>query len=94
METEPITEPGPRRSPAAERMRRHRQRRRDGLRCLVIELRETEIDVLVQKGLLKAERMRWGKIPINFSKPSGHRERRRETAMAWQGKDDQDSVVP
>jgi hypothetical protein len=41
--------------PAAERMRRHRQRRRDGLRCLVIELRETEIDVLVQKGLLKAD---------------------------------------
>ena len=40
---------------AAERMRRHRQRRRDGLRCLMIELRETEIDVLIQKGLLKAE---------------------------------------
>ena len=44
-----------RRTPAAERMRRHRQRRRDGLRCLVVELRETEIDVLVQKGLLKAD---------------------------------------
>jgi len=42
-------------SPAAERMRRHRQRQRDGLRCLVVELRETEIDVLVQKGLLKAD---------------------------------------
>jgi hypothetical protein len=39
-------------SPAAERMRRHRQRRRNGLRCLVVELRETEIDVLVRKGLL------------------------------------------
>jgi hypothetical protein len=39
-------------SPAAERMRRHRERRRDGLRCLMIELRETEIDALVQKGLL------------------------------------------
>jgi hypothetical protein len=36
-------------------MRRHRQRRRDGLRCLFLELRETEIDVLVQKGLLKAD---------------------------------------
>jgi len=36
-------------------MRRHRQRRRDGLRCLVIELRETEIDVLIRKGLLKPE---------------------------------------
>jgi hypothetical protein len=43
------------RSPAAERMRRHRERRRDGVRCVMIELRETEIDVLVQKGLLKAD---------------------------------------
>lgn len=39
----------------AERMRRHRQRRRDGLRCLTIQLRETEIDVLIYKGLLKPE---------------------------------------
>jgi hypothetical protein len=42
-------------SAAAERMRRHRQRRRDGLRCLIIELRETEIDVLIRKRLLKPE---------------------------------------
>ena len=42
-------------SPAAERMRRHRQRRRDGLRCLTIELYETEVDALIQNGLLKAE---------------------------------------
>jgi hypothetical protein len=42
-------------SPAAERMRAHRQRRRDGLRCLMIELRETEIDALIRKGLLKPE---------------------------------------
>jgi hypothetical protein len=48
--TEPVT-----RTAAAQRMRRHRQRRRDGLRCLVIELRETEIDVLIRKGLLKPE---------------------------------------
>jgi len=40
---------------AAARMRRHRQRRRHGLRCLIIELRETEIDVLVAKGLLNSE---------------------------------------
>jgi hypothetical protein len=40
---------------AAERMRRHRQRRRDGLRCLMVELRETEIDVLVGLKLLTAE---------------------------------------
>jgi hypothetical protein len=37
------------RSPAAARMRLHRERRRQGLRCLLIELRETEIDVLVGK---------------------------------------------
>ena len=43
------------RSPAAERMRRHRQRRRDGLRCLMVELRETEIDALVGLKLLTAE---------------------------------------
>jgi len=36
-------------------MRRHRQRRRDGLRCFIIELRETEVDVLIRKGLLPAE---------------------------------------
>ena len=48
----PTTEPAAP-SAAAERMRRHRQRRRDGLRCLVVELRETEIDVLIRKGLLK-----------------------------------------
>ena len=48
--TEPVTG-----TAAAQRMRRHRQRRRDGLRCLVIELRETEIDELICKGLLKPE---------------------------------------
>jgi hypothetical protein len=42
-------------SPAAERMRRHRERRRDGLRCLTIELRETEIDALIRKQLLNPE---------------------------------------
>jgi hypothetical protein len=42
-------------SPGAERMRLHRDRRRRGLRCLTIELRETEIDVLIGKGLLTSE---------------------------------------
>ena len=50
----PTTEPAAP-SAAAERMRRHRQRRRDGLRCFMIELRETEIDALIRKGLLAAE---------------------------------------
>jgi hypothetical protein len=49
--TAPLVTP----SAAAERMRAHRQRRRDGLRCLMIELRETEIDALIRKGLLKPE---------------------------------------
>jgi hypothetical protein len=39
-------------SPAAERMRRSRQRRREGLRPLWIELRETEVDALIESGFL------------------------------------------
>ena len=42
-------------TPAAERMRLHRERRRQGLRCLIVELRETEIDAFVEMGLLKNE---------------------------------------
>ena len=40
---------------AAERMRLHRERRRKGLRCLTIELRETEIEALIRKGFLRVE---------------------------------------
>jgi hypothetical protein len=43
------------RSGAAERMRAHRKRRRASLRCLTIQLRETEIDVLIRRDLLKAD---------------------------------------
>ena len=43
------------RSAAAERMRQHRERRRQGLHCLIIEISETEIDAFVHMGLLKAE---------------------------------------
>ena len=42
-------------SPAAERMRRHRQRRKKGLRCVTIQLFESEINVLVSRGLLAQE---------------------------------------
>jgi hypothetical protein len=42
-------------SGAALRMRRHRERRRDGLRCMKIELRETEITALIRKGLLNED---------------------------------------
>jgi hypothetical protein len=37
-------------STGAERMRRHRQRRREGLRSLSNELSETEIDALIRAG--------------------------------------------
>ena len=40
---------------AAERMRRHRERRREGLCCLWVELHDTEINALMRKGLLKSE---------------------------------------
>jgi hypothetical protein len=43
------------RSLAAERMRRHRERRNKKLRCLTIELRETEIEELIRQGLLTLE---------------------------------------
>jgi len=59
--TPPITEPN--RSAAAERMRIHRERRRKGLRCLTVELRETEIDTLIRNGFLNLE-MRNDQIAI------------------------------
>ena len=40
---------------AAQRMRLHRKRRRSRLRCITIELRETEIEELIRRGLLKLE---------------------------------------
>ena len=43
------------RSAAAERMRHYRERRRHGLRCLMIELSKAEIDGLIREGLLPAE---------------------------------------
>ena len=43
------------RSLAAERMCRHRQRRRKGLRHFGIDLKESEIDALIRKGLLPRE---------------------------------------
>jgi hypothetical protein len=52
-ETEDIAIAPP--SAAARRMRRHRERRRDGLRCMTIELRETEVAALIRKGFLNEE---------------------------------------
>jgi len=43
------------RSPAAERMHLHRERKKNGMRCVMIELRNEEIDALIRKQLLKPE---------------------------------------
>jgi hypothetical protein len=43
------------RSPAADRMRLYRKRRRVGLRWLPVELSEADIDKLIRKGHLKAD---------------------------------------
>jgi hypothetical protein len=42
-------------SAAAKRMRLHRERRRQGLRCLTIELRETHASELIKRGCLRSE---------------------------------------
>ena len=36
-------------------MRQHRERRRQGLRCLTIELRETDVRELIERKLLRSE---------------------------------------
>lgn len=50
-----MNELDPRPTSAAERMRLHRERRRNGMRCLMIELHVTEIEALVRIGLLQVE---------------------------------------
>jgi hypothetical protein len=42
-------------SKAVLRTRRHRERRKHSLRCLTIELRETEVTALIRKGFLKQD---------------------------------------
>ena len=44
-------------SDAARRMRLYRERRRRGLSCIKVQLRRTEVDALIARGLLEpAER--------------------------------------
>ena len=43
------------RSAAAERMRRHRERRQMGLRCVTLQVRDGEIEELIRRGLLRAD---------------------------------------
>ena len=52
MTTAPDAPQSSRLSPGAERMRVARQRRRDGLRCIPLEIRDYEIEALVKAGLL------------------------------------------
>ena len=42
-------------STVAHRMRLHRARKRAGLRCLTLEVRETKIAALVRKGMLRTD---------------------------------------
>ena len=42
-------------SPAAERMREYRKRKKDGVRCISLQILPSEIEGLVQRGFLKPE---------------------------------------
>ena len=42
-------------TPKASRTRLHRARKRSGLRCLTLEIRETEIAALIRNGLLSPD---------------------------------------
>jgi hypothetical protein len=53
---QPATAAAP--SPGAVRMARYRRRRRNGLRCLLVELRKAEIEVLIRRGYLDAAHRR------------------------------------
>lgn len=50
-----VASAGFKKATAADRVRRHRERRRDGLRCITIELRDTEVEALVKHSLLKPD---------------------------------------
>ena len=49
------TTSAPSASPSTERMRRHRRRKLKRLRCVTVELFESEIDELIARGLLVEE---------------------------------------
>jgi hypothetical protein len=46
---------GPPTRSAAARMQAYRRRRRAGLRCIVVQIRATEIDELIRRKLLEAD---------------------------------------
>jgi hypothetical protein len=51
----PLTDGPNSRSPSAMRMARHRERRRNGTRCITVELREAEIAFLIRSEFLEPE---------------------------------------
>jgi hypothetical protein len=55
MMTNPPTAAPATRSAAAERMRRYRERWRNGLRCVTLDIRDGEIDALARRGFLKSD---------------------------------------
>jgi hypothetical protein len=54
-EATPLSPPRAERSKAAVRMRAYRQRRRDGMRCVTLDLRDSEIDRLIELGHLRRD---------------------------------------
>ena len=55
MMTNPSNTASASRSAAAQRMRRHRERRQMGLRCIMLQVWDREIETLIRRGLLPAE---------------------------------------
>jgi len=53
--TELLAPPIQPRSPGAERVARHRRRRKKGLLCITVELRQSEIDALIHRRRLAPE---------------------------------------
>ncbi len=53
MNTEAVGLPARSPSPAAVRMRRHRERHRKGIRQFQVQLHVTQIDILIDKGYLE-----------------------------------------
>ena len=46
-------------NPSTRRVRRHRERRREGLRCLTVEMYEADIAKATARGLLKSDGDAW-----------------------------------
>jgi hypothetical protein len=55
MERAMTAEAGGQRHTSTDRVRRSRQRRRDGFRCFMVEIHHEEIDALVRQGHLPAD---------------------------------------